>query len=159
MTAGRITGLQRSAGGVPKLPVAEAVITADGLLGDHQRNLRYHGGPDRALCLLAQEVIDALAAEGHPIARGATGENITIAGLEWGALVPGARLHLGTDVLLEVTSYCTPCRKIAGAFADGGFSRLQHGQHPGRSRLYARVLAGGRLALGDAVTPVAAGAT
>jgi MOSC domain-containing protein YiiM len=149
--SGRITGLQRSAGGVPKLPVASAEVTVAGLAGDRQANLRHHGGPDRALCLLAQEVIDALAAAGHPIARGTTGENVTIAGLEWAALAPGDRLRLGATVVIEITAFSNPCRKIAGSFSDGGHARLKQELHPGCSRLYARVLVPGPLAVGDAV--------
>ncbi len=148
---GWISGLQRSAGGVPKLPVPTAEITSAGLTGDRQRNLKYHGGPDRALCLLAQEVIDGLAAAGHPIARGSTGENITIAGLDWTRLKTGDRLRLGSEVVLEITSFTAPCRKIAGAFHDGDFSRLKQELHPGCSRLYARVLTPGGLAVGDEV--------
>jgi MOSC domain-containing protein YiiM len=151
MIAGSVTGLHRSAGGVPKLPVPEAEVTVAGLAGDRQRNLRFHGGPDRAVCLLAQEVIDALAAEGHPIRPGSTGENITIAGLDWAAIAPGDRLELGGHVLLEITSHTTPCRNISGSFRDGDFSRLGHRRHPGRTRWYARVLVPGRVALGDVV--------
>ena len=69
--AGRITGLQRSGGGVPKLPVASAALTAAGLAGDVQANRTYHGGPERALCLFSAELIAALQAQGHPITAGA----------------------------------------------------------------------------------------
>ncbi|HSE06328.1 MAG TPA: hypothetical protein VLK35_19425 [Methylomirabilota bacterium] len=41
-----------SPGGVPKLPVSSARVTALGLEGDAQRDREHHGGPDRALCLL-----------------------------------------------------------------------------------------------------------
>src|SRR5688572_3974682 len=106
----RITGLQVSDGGVPKRALASAQVTVAGLAGDRQGNLKYHGGPDRAVCLLAQEVIDALAADGHPIHAGSTGENITIAGLDWASIVPGTRLRLGASALVEITSFTKPCR-------------------------------------------------
>ncbi len=48
---GRIVQLNTSPGGVPKLPVPEAEVTPSGMAGDRQRNLRFHGGPRRALCL------------------------------------------------------------------------------------------------------------
>jgi hypothetical protein len=38
---------------------------------------RLHGGPGKALLLLASEVIDALCAEGWPLFYGALGENLT----------------------------------------------------------------------------------
>src|SRR5687768_1647 len=98
--SGRITSINRSDGGVPKLPVASAEILIGGLTGDRQRNLKFHGGPDRAICLLAQEVIDDLVTQGHPIRPGSTGENLTIAGLDWSVLEPGSRLQLGATVVI-----------------------------------------------------------
>jgi MOSC domain-containing protein YiiM len=147
---GRITGLQRSNGGVPKLPVESAAVGEQGMEGDRQRNRRFHGGPDRALCLYSQERIDALGAEGHPIVRGAVGENVTVAGLPWERVRPGARLTLG-DVAVEVTSYTSPCANIEGAFLDGRFARISQKLHPGWSRVYVRILRGGSIRVGDAV--------
>lgn len=145
---GRITGLQRSDGGVPKRPVEVATVHANGMEGDRQRNLRFHGGPDRALCLYSQERIDALAAEGHPIVRGAVGENVTIAGIPWERVQPGARLTLG-EVEVEVTAYTTPCRTIVAAFHDERSTRIAQSQHPGWSRVYVRILREGLLHVGD----------
>jgi len=147
----RVTGLQRSNGGVPKLPVTTAEVTAAGLVGDRQRNLKFHGGPDRAVCLLAQEIIDDLAAQGHPIRPGSTGENITLAGLDWATLKPGDRLRLGSTVVLEITSYTAPCRNIAASFRGGTIACLDQQKNPGRARLYARVLIPGTVGVGDAV--------
>ncbi len=71
-----------SKGGVPKLPVLRADVTALGIRGDGHDDREHHGGAERALCLFSLERIAAIAAEGHPIAQGATGENVTIAGLD-----------------------------------------------------------------------------
>lgn len=151
MTEGRIFQLNLSRGGVPKLAVPEAVLTPEGLEGDRQRNLRYHGGPERALCLYALERVLELQAEGHPIFPGSVGENLTIVGLDWAGLAPGARLALGDEALVEITSYTTPCKIIAGSFLGGQFKRISHKLCPGDSRLYARVLRPGRLAVGQPV--------
>ena len=148
---GRVTSLNRSDGGVPKLPVSSAECTTTGLTGDRQRNLKHHGGPDRAVCLFTQEIIDDLAAQGHPIRPGSTGENITIAGLDWPTLIPGTRLTLANTVVLEITSYTAPCRNIAASFIAGDFSCLDQAKHSGRSRLYARVVMPGTVAVGDLV--------
>ena len=155
MTTGRLTSINRSDGGVPKLPVPAAQVTAAGVVGDRQRNLKYHGGPDRAVCLLAQEVIDDLAAQGHPIRPGSTGENLTIAGIDWSSLAPGAQLRVGAAVVLEITIHTKPCSKIAGSFRDGAIARLDQKANPGRSRLYARVLTSGAISVGDVVMVIA----
>ncbi|MDQ3135719.1 MAG: MOSC domain-containing protein [Acidobacteriota bacterium] len=143
--------LNCSPGGVPKTPVADAVLTPIGLTGDQQRDRRHHGGPERALCLFSLEVIAELQAEGHPIFPGSAGENVTISGLEWAALAPGARLALGHEAVIEIISYTTPCRTISNSFRDGQFKRISHKLHPGQSRLYARVITPGRLAAGQLV--------
>src|SRR5687767_2906146 len=54
-SAGRVVSIHRSDGGVPKLAIPAARITAAGIEGDRQRNLKHHGGPDRALCLYSLE--------------------------------------------------------------------------------------------------------
>lgn len=149
-----LASIQVSRGGVPKLPIDRARVTTLGLEGDSQSNTTHHGGPDRAVCLFSSEHIDALAAEGHPIAPGTTGENLTIAGLDWPTLTPGTRLRIGTDCLLEVTSYTTPCKAIAASFTDSKIVRILQTRHPGWSRLYARVLTGGEVKTGDPVEVV-----
>ncbi len=70
-----------SNGGVPKLPVTEARIIPEGVVGDRQQNRDIHGGVDRAVCIFSLELIEALQAEGHTIKPGSSGENLTIAGL------------------------------------------------------------------------------
>jgi len=137
---------------VPKSPVPEARITVNGVSGDRQRNLEAHGGVDRAVCLFSLEVIEALQAEGHSIKPGASGENLTIAGLEWAELKPGDRLRIGDALRLEIVKYTEPCRFNAQWFRDGNFNRINQKKHPGWSRLYARVLAEGIVKPGDPVT-------
>jgi MOSC domain-containing protein YiiM len=149
---GRIFQLNVSDGGVPKLAVREALLTPEGLKGDRQRDLRYHGGPQRALCLFPLERVLELQAEGHPIFPGSVGENLTLVGLDWSGLAPGARLALGEEAVVQITSYTSPCKNIAGSFAGGDFKRISQKVHPGDSRLYARVLRPGRLAVGQKVT-------
>ena len=52
---------------------------------------KVHGGPERAVSLFSLEVIRRLQDEGHPIYPGATGENLTVAGLDWAALAAGTQ--------------------------------------------------------------------
>ncbi len=138
-------------GGVPKRPVVAALLTTYGVAGDRQRDLKHHGGPDRAVCLFGQERIDALAAEGHPIYPGSTGENLTIAGLAWDELGSGERLAVGDVAVLEISGPAPPCTTIAGCFIDGKYTRISDTLHPGWSRLYARVLVEGLVREGAAV--------
>ncbi len=150
MTA-HVFSLQRSNGGVPKLPIATATVTVDGVDGDRQRNLKHHGGPDRALCLYALERIVELQREGHPVYPGALGENVTIAGLDWDRVQIGAVLSLGA-VVVEITAFAPPCRTIAHVFSDGRYGRISDKTAPGWSRAYARVLTPGTIAVADAVS-------
>jgi MOSC domain-containing protein YiiM len=138
-------------GGVPKHRVASAKIAADGVAGDKQRNRRFHGGPQRAVSIYSHEHILALQAEGHPIAPGSTGENLTIGGLDWAALKLGDRLRIGRGLRIEITGYAAPCSNIAASFAGGQITRISQKLHPGWSRLYARVLAEAEVREGDAV--------
>ena len=150
MTA-RIFQLNVSAGGVPKLAVRDGQVNELGIVGDAHTDADLHGGPERALCLFSLERILELQAEGHPIFPGAVGENVTIAGLDWQQVVPGVQLSLGDEVLLEITSYTTPCSTIPAYLVDGKYQRISQKVHPGWSRVYARVLRAGKLQVGQVV--------
>ena len=135
-----------SDGGVPKHPIFEAKISKEGMEGDRQKNLKVHGGPDRAVCLFSADLIERMQDEGHTIDAGSSGENLTLAGLSWETLEPGTLLKIGPEVQLEVASYCAPCELNARWFRDGDINRISQRINPGWSRLYARVL---RAGLGD----------
>ncbi len=140
-----------SDGGVPKRPVLEARVTRQGIDGDRQRNLKVHGGPRRAVCLFSAELIERLQDEGHPIDAGSTGENLTVAGMDWDVMCPGVVLSVGPDVQLEVTGYTAPCSHNACWFLEGDYQRISHTHNPGWSRVYAKVLAEGIVRPGDEV--------
>ena len=150
-SSGRVVQINVSKGGVPKRPVPAAQVTRGGVAGDRQRDLRYHGGPERAVSCFALEVIERLAREGHPIAPGTTGENLTLAGLDWPRVRPGARLLFAGGVELEVTSFASPCGNIRGSFKGGEIERLSDKRHPGESRVYCRVLSEGEVRTGESV--------
>jgi MOSC domain-containing protein YiiM len=139
-----------SNGGVPKLALRQAEVTFLGVAGDSHRS-KDHGGPDRAICLFALENILSLQAEGHPIFPGSAGENLTLVEADWSKMIPGARLRLGSEVLIELTHFTTPCSTIADSFSGKDFSRILQEKHPGWSRIYARVLKTGQIRVGDQV--------
>lgn len=150
-TEGRVASVNISNGGVPKTPVPDAEITAEGLVGDRQNDREHHGGPERAVCLFGADVIRRLQEEGHPIVPGGAGENLTIDGLDWSLVQEGSRFRFAGGVELEVASFTPPCKTIRECFADGRFERILQKTHPGESRVYARVLAPGRVGAGEAV--------
>lgn len=152
---GEIVQVSISKGGVPKLPVLEAEAGELGLAGDGHDDKEHHGGPERALCLFAQERIEALQAEGHPIAAGSTGENITTRGIDWETVEPGNRYRLGQDVVIEVTRYCTPCKTNRAWFVGENFNRIHQNLHPGWSRVYAKVVSPGIIRPGDQIERIA----
>jgi MOSC domain-containing protein YiiM len=146
---GILFAMHVSDGGVPKTAIAAGRVGTGGLEGDRQENLKHHGGPDRALCLLGLDAIERLAAEGHPITPGSTGENLTLAGIHWGDLTAGQRLLFSEGVELELTQPAVPCRNIAASFQRGDFPRMHAEKHPGETRHYCRVLRGGQLTMGE----------
>ena len=147
---GRLHAIHVSNGGVPKQTRDTCVVRASGLDGDRQRDLRHHGGPLRAVSLYSLELIEALQAEGHPIAPGSIGENLTIAGVPWGALAIGTTLEVGS-VQITLTGYAHPCTNIAPSFLDERFVRVSQKVHAGWSRYYARVDREGEVRVGDLV--------
>ena len=138
-------------GGVPKYRVSVARILSAQVEGDKQANRKFHGGPERAVCLFSYEVIRDLQEEGHPIDCGTTGENLTVCGIDWSTLHRGMHMQIGSEVLLKLTRETTPCFKIAASFTDGEFNRIHHKMRPGESRWYARVLREGTVHEDDEV--------
>ena len=129
-------------------PAHDAASRIDGL------DKKHHGGPERAVCVYSLERILALQCEGHPIDVGTAGENVTVEGIDWDLVVPGTRIGLGEEVLLEVTDYTNPCKTIRESFIDGQFVRISQKLHPGWSRVYTRVLSEGEISSGDSVSVI-----
>jgi MOSC domain-containing protein YiiM len=146
-----VISINVSSGGVPKRRVSDAKVSLLGLINDDHDDKKSHGGPERAVCVYSLERIRALQAEGHPIDIGTAGENVTVEGIDWELVVPGARFRLGDGVLLEVASFTTPCKTIRDSFIEGRFVRISQKLHPGWSRVYTRVLSEGAVRFGDAV--------
>lgn len=147
---GAVHQLNVSDGGVPKAPVQAVEVGIRGMVGDRQADRHNHGRPLQALCLWSNDVIDRLRGEGHPVAPGLAGENMTLSGIDWSTIRPGVQLRVG-GALVEVSAYATPCKKNAGWFADRDFNRMHHDRHPGWSRVYAWVREPGAVRVGDEV--------
>ena len=146
-----VHSINLSTGGVPKLPVSQARVKYEGIVGDGQNDLKHHGGPNRAVCLYSFELIDNLKSEGHNIFPGSTGENFTIKGLDWGILESGLKLNIGA-VIIKLTKPAPPCNTISSSFISGDFTRISEKKHPSWSRWYASVIQEGLVLIGDEVS-------
>ena len=146
---GVVASINSSGGGVPKRRVSDAKVSRLGLLGDTQNDKINHGGTERAVCVYSLERIRSPQHEGHPIDVGTAGENITLEGIDWDLVVPGVRVKLGDEVVLEVASFTSPCKTIKASFIDERFVRISQKLHPGWSRVYARVVREGEIRFGD----------
>lgn len=111
-TLARVRAVCLGPGGIPKLPVDEAFAGELGLEGDAHR-FRLHGGPRRAVLLFSVEDYQRLASDGVVAAMpGAYGENLLTEGLDLAALVPGERLAVGDELVLEVDAVRAPCKTL-----------------------------------------------
>jgi MOSC domain-containing protein YiiM len=97
-----------SSGGIPKTPVGEAEVTTRGLRDD-VHNHDKHNTPQQALSILDEEDLDDLRAEGFAVSPGATGENLTVRGLNIDARAVGDRLVFSSGVEIELTKVRKPC--------------------------------------------------
>lgn len=139
---------------IAKSPVAGAVaVTALGLDGDEQGDLRVHGGVDKAVHHYPQEhyplwqsELGALPVLSTP---GAFGENLASSGMTEQHLCLGDQVRVGS-VLLEVSQSRQPCWKLNDRFGVPDMARRV--QQTGRTGWYYRVLEAGTLQAGDAFT-------
>ncbi|HTA41466.1 MAG TPA: MOSC domain-containing protein [Bryobacteraceae bacterium] len=151
---GLLHQINRSNGGLPKRAIPHPVmLNHGGIEGDRQRNLMVHGGPDKAVLMIAAEMIDSLAAGGFPIYYGALGENLTVTGLDPHQWRAGQRYRIGPDALIELTKLRSPCTnldvygpsikaEIYDAQCKAGDIASPHWAHGG---FYARVIHAGLL--------------
>ncbi|MGA2584230.1 MAG: MOSC domain-containing protein [Tepidisphaeraceae bacterium] len=142
----RLVQLSVSPGGMPKLAVAAAMVSAEGVAGDWQRNRKYHGGPDRAVCVFSVELYDWLRERGIDLAPGSVGENFTTSGIDLPALSQGNRLRVG-DCLIEITKIRVPCKNLDQWHPDLAKAMNE----PGRSGWVARVLESAVVRPGDLI--------
>ncbi|MED5292108.1 MAG: MOSC domain-containing protein, partial [Candidatus Thermoplasmatota archaeon] len=142
MIQGSVVGLfVTTVGGVPKPSVESIEVEALGIKDEIIRDKKHHGGADKAVCLLSQDVLQQLQDDGHPIAGGSTGENILI-DVPYESLQPGVQLQFH-EVGLEITMAASPCKTIGDSFTDQNFNAISDKKHSGRTRWYARVLVEG----------------
>jgi MOSC domain-containing protein YiiM len=122
------------------------LIAGQGLVGDRYRSSR-NGGRQVTLVSAAhlQAVADFLGLEA--LAPERLRRNIVVRGINLLAL-KGQPFRLGGAVL-EYSGECHPCSRMEAEFGPGGYNAVR-----GHGGINARVLEGGALRLGDALTPL-----
>jgi MOSC domain-containing protein YiiM len=147
---GRIAGIARHdlpLGPIEVVSSAE-LVEGQGVAGDF-RGTRKAGseGQNGVVLLEAGDWAAATAECGADVPWHERRGNLLVEGLDI-PQQPGARLRIGRDVLVEVTQECAPCERMEAL-------------HPGlraaltpdwRAGARARVLRGGAVAVGDAIT-------
>src|SRR3981081_4695733 len=77
------------------------------------RILEFGNTPNlRQVHLIHEELFDELRDAGFAVMPGQMGENVTTQGVDLLALPKGARLHLGSDAVIEITGLRNPCRQL-----------------------------------------------
>ena len=108
---GTIVQVNISPGGLPKRAIAEGWIAPLGIEGDAHDHPNIHGGPNKAILIIASEVVDALTARGYPLFYGAMGENLTTRGIDVRQIRIGDEFRVG-GALLEITQPRGPCSAL-----------------------------------------------
>jgi len=137
---------------VKQLQQGPRSVTALGLQGDEQGDLRVHGGVEKAIHHYPREHYAAWAEElgAHPLLAhpGAFGENFSTSGWTEHEVCLGDRIRVGT-ALLEVSQGRMPCWKLSDRF---GVAELAlRVQQSGRTGWYYRVLEEGVVSAGDSL--------
>lgn len=146
--AGRLLGIARHARSrAPMETLARAAVTLDGgVVGDFRGGSR--GKPHKRQVTLMEQAdwAAALAEVGVDIPWSERRANLLVdVDLPQ---VAGARIRIGADVVLEVTTECDPCSRM-DALVDG----LQAALRPDwRAGACTRVVCGGEIAVGDEIT-------
>jgi len=144
---GTLVQLNISNGGMPKLPIESARVKFEGVTGDWSGNRKYHGGPERAICLFSEELYQWLRDE-HDIdlKNGSVGENFTTRGIDLQQMMRGDRLRIGKSCVIEIDDVRVPCKNLTQ-----WHPRL-HKLIEGHSGWMARVIEEGDVRPGDSVT-------
>lgn len=121
---------------------AGRLIANFGLEGDAHASEKWH----RQVSLLALESIDKMRGQGLDVGPGDFAENLTIKGLELYTLPIGTRLRLGAEALGEVSQIGKECHNRCAIYEQAGDCVMP------REGIFIKVLAGGEIKNGDAVT-------
>ena len=129
--------------GTQKEQMQSAALKADhGIEGDAHAG-KWH----RQVSLLGLEKIEDFRARGAEVEFGAFGENLVIEGFDFRNLPVGTRFRIG-DVLLEMTQIGKECHTHCAIYHLVGDCIMP------REGVFAKVLSGGEIKVGDEVTEI-----
>jgi MOSC domain-containing protein YiiM len=98
--------------GICKKQVDETFLAKEGFQGDGVANLKYHGGPDRAVCVYPYEHYKKWNEEfDTELPMSAFGENLVVAGMLEKEVCIGDVYQVG-DAVIQVTQGRNPCDTI-----------------------------------------------
>jgi MOSC domain-containing protein YiiM len=124
-----------------RIPLQEATLIAGyGIQGDQKGG--HH--PDRQLNLLSNEWLQKIGQQGYRNHPGEFGEQIIVQGLELEELVPGDRLQLGEEAVVEISKGRAGCDRLQAA-------QPLPVKELGSIGMLARVIRGGEIRTGDPV--------
>ena len=108
----------------------------------------------RQVHLIHAELHEELRAAGFTLAPGEMGENVTTLGVDLLGLPTGARLRLGTAVVVEVTGLRNPCGQLNGlrpGLMAATLDRDADGNLVRKAGIMGVVVSGGEIRPGDAI--------
>lgn len=135
----------RTARDVPMREVdAAEAVAGKGLLGDRYAS----ASGKRGITLIQAEHLPAIAALAglEAVVPATLRRNLVVSGLPLVAL-KGRRFRIG-EAVFEGTGDCDPCSRMEAALGPGGYNAMR-----GHGGLCARIVGGGRIAVGDLLVP------
>jgi len=140
---------------IAKEPVTGPVVLGRSqLAGDQQVNRKYHGGPNKAVCVYAAEHYPHWRATLElDLPFGAFGENFTVSGLTEDVMCIGDIFAVGSEVEVQVSQPRQPCINLARRWDRPDLPKAM--QENGWTGIYLRVLKEGSVTAGDTVTLIA----
>ncbi len=128
--------------GTTKTAITEGYLKEDhGLVDDAHAD----PGSHRQLSLLAIESVNKMQGRGLELGPGDFAENLTTEGVDLVSLPVGTRLHVGSEIILELTQHGKECHSGCAIFQKLGTCIMP------REGIFARILQGGTVRAGDSI--------
>ena len=165
--SGRVVSVSRSGSHTMTKPACERIrllaglgVEGDAHMGEtvkhRSRIARDPTQPNlRQVHLMHAELFDELRAKGFDVTPGLMGENVTTRGIDLLGLPRGARLHLGSEAIVEITGLRNPCTQLDGL--QPGLMEAVLERDPARGLIRKAgvmgvVIASGDVAIGNAIS-------